>query len=74
MWLQIPLGLDNPRRITYHNMLKMYGVVCVRSEPIRQGEPESVASSFKILNETSFSRKCRTVHLFIYFICRTLSA
>jgi len=63
-WLQISLGLDNPRRITYHNMLKMYGVACVRSEPIRHGEPEFVASSFKILSDTSFSRKSCTVHFF----------
>ena len=58
--MQISLGFDNPKRIVYHAALKMYGVACVREEPVRLGEPELITSSFRILDDTSFSRKKRT--------------
>jgi len=49
----IPLGLDNPRRIVHHPALKIFGVACLRENPARLGEPESITSSFKILEDGS---------------------
>jgi DNA damage-binding protein 1 len=57
IWWQIPLGFDNPRRISYHAALKMYGIACVRTEPVRLGDPELITSSFRIMDDVSFSRK-----------------
>lgn len=35
----------------------MFGVACLRENPLRLGEPESITSSFKILEDGSCSRK-----------------
>lgn len=49
---QIPLGLDNPRQIAYHQHYDVFVVGCVRTEG-------GVPSSFvKILDGKSFEREC----------------
>jgi len=51
----IPLGLDNPRRITHHPALKVFGVACVSTAPPRIGEAEERLSSFKLIDDITFS-------------------
>jgi DNA damage-binding protein 1 len=52
---QIQFGLDNPRRIKHHPLLKVFGVACNRTEPVRIGEPENIRSSFRLLDDTTFN-------------------
>ncbi|KAG6837618.1 hypothetical protein H0H93_006139 [Arthromyces matolae] len=55
----IPLGLDNPFRITYEPSLKVFGVGVVRhdiyTQPARVGDPQCIASSFKLLDDVGFN-------------------
>ncbi|KAE9400776.1 hypothetical protein BT96DRAFT_992689 [Gymnopus androsaceus JB14] len=51
----VSLGLDNPRHIVYAPTCKLFGVSCVRTEPIRVGQDETVTSSFKLLDDSSFA-------------------
>ncbi|PBK75055.1 hypothetical protein ARMSODRAFT_929129 [Armillaria solidipes] len=50
----IPLGLDNPIKISHVPALRCFGVVCTRTEPFRIGNAESTRSLFKLLDETTF--------------------
>ncbi|THG98601.1 hypothetical protein EW026_g3605 [Hermanssonia centrifuga] len=50
----IPLGYDNPRRITYHPDHKVFGVVCQRREASRVGDSEIIHSSFVVFDDTTF--------------------
>ncbi|EJD50676.1 hypothetical protein AURDEDRAFT_112250 [Auricularia subglabra TFB-10046 SS5] len=50
----IPMGSENPRRIAYNSHAKAFGVGTMHSQPVGVGEPESVTSSFKILNQDTF--------------------
>lgn len=51
----VSLGLDNPRRLVYQPNLKVFGVACTRTVPGRIGGLESSTSSFKLLDDTTFS-------------------
>lgn len=51
--IQASLGLDNPRHIVYAPTSKLFGVGCVRTEPVQVGQDETVASSFKLLDDTT---------------------
>ncbi|KAF5360619.1 hypothetical protein D9756_004828 [Leucocoprinus leucothites] len=50
----IPFGLDNPRKIAHQPLLKAFGVAFTRTEPARIGDEESISSSFKLIDDTSF--------------------
>ncbi|EMD31691.1 hypothetical protein CERSUDRAFT_109269 [Gelatoporia subvermispora B] len=50
----IPFGLTNPRWITYHSRLKLFGVGCNHTMPLRLGEFQGTTSSFKIVDATTF--------------------
>lgn len=41
----------------HHPALKIFGVACFRENPARLGEPETITSSFKILEDGSCTRK-----------------
>ncbi|OCH88473.1 hypothetical protein OBBRIDRAFT_780096 [Obba rivulosa] len=51
----IPLGLSNPRRIAYHPELKVFGVGCNYTPPLRPGEFQATTSTFKVFDGSSFS-------------------
>jgi DNA damage-binding protein 1 len=55
--LQVPLGLDNPRRIAYDEAHKVLAVAFTRSEPWRVGNPEVSRSFLRLLDCSSFSGK-----------------
>ncbi|KZT11975.1 uncharacterized protein LAESUDRAFT_746751 [Laetiporus sulphureus 93-53] len=52
----VPLGLDNPRRISYHSGLKVVVVACVRTAPSRIGDFDGRTSSLKVLEDTGFNQ------------------
>ncbi|TFK40691.1 CPSF A subunit region-domain-containing protein [Crucibulum laeve] len=52
----IPFGLDNPRKIAYEPTLKVFIVACTRTEPGRIGDIESVTSSFRLLDDSTFAQ------------------
>ncbi|OBZ68977.1 DNA damage-binding protein 1 [Grifola frondosa] len=52
----IPMGLENPHRIAHHSGLKMFGVACSRTAPVRIGDFENTFSSFQLLDDSSFKR------------------
>ncbi|CAL1713378.1 unnamed protein product [Somion occarium] len=58
---QIPLGYDNPRRITYHSGLGEFGVASRQITPSRVGDAESYRSTFNLLHGQSFQRLCQFV-------------
>ncbi|KAG6907853.1 hypothetical protein DXG01_007117 [Tephrocybe rancida] len=51
----IPLGLDNPSRITYEPNLKVFGVGIVRAVPNRIGDLQWTKSSFRLLDHITFA-------------------
>lgn len=57
--LQVPFGLDNPKRIAHSTRAKAFGVGFVRTEPFAVGERVKCSSSFKILDQDSFDRAYR---------------
>ncbi|KAG6878094.1 hypothetical protein C0993_012421 [Termitomyces sp. T159_Od127] len=50
----VPLGLDNPFRITYEPNLKVFGVGIVSNKPTRIGNFQETQSSFRLLDDTTF--------------------
>ncbi|KAF7790799.1 hypothetical protein EIP86_001756 [Pleurotus ostreatoroseus] len=52
----IPLGLDNPKRIAYSAEHKAFGVGCSRTTPSRIGDGASVRNSFILFDDTNFDR------------------
>ncbi|PFH53878.1 hypothetical protein AMATHDRAFT_72908 [Amanita thiersii Skay4041] len=50
----IPFGFDNPRRIVYEPLNKVFGVGCTEVTPARIGEDEATRSSFVLLDETTY--------------------
>ncbi|KAG6903292.1 hypothetical protein C0995_000187 [Termitomyces sp. Mi166 len=50
----IPLGLDNPFRLTYEPSLKVFGVGIVSNEPNRVGDVQKTQSSFRLFDDTKF--------------------
>ncbi|KAF7346073.1 CPSF-A domain-containing protein [Mycena sanguinolenta] len=45
-----------PKKIVYEPSLKIFGLACMRREPVRVGTPElSPRSSFRLLDDTDFS-------------------
>ncbi|THV04459.1 hypothetical protein K435DRAFT_649225 [Dendrothele bispora CBS 962.96] len=53
------LGLDSPRKIAYDPTVKAFGIVCVRTEPSRIGLDQKVTSSFRLLDDTTFTELAR---------------
>ena len=53
--MQVPLGLENPRRIAHHAQLRAFLVACTRSTPSRVGDAEDKISSIKVLDDTTFN-------------------
>ncbi|KAF5382718.1 hypothetical protein D9615_002834 [Tricholomella constricta] len=51
----IDLGLDNPRRVAYEPNSRVFGVGITRIEPNRIGDPEWPKSSFRLLDDATFS-------------------
>ncbi|KAF5362887.1 hypothetical protein D9758_007154 [Tetrapyrgos nigripes] len=49
-----PLGLDCPRRIAHDPTMKVFGVNCIRTEPVRVGNDPLETSVFRVLDETTF--------------------
>ncbi|KAG6887256.1 hypothetical protein C0992_013156, partial [Termitomyces sp. T32_za158] len=52
--MKVPLGLDNPFRLTYEPNLKVFGVGIVRNKPNRVGDLQETQSSFRLLDDTTF--------------------
>ncbi|KAL4251847.1 DNA damage-binding protein 1 [Abortiporus biennis] len=52
----IPLGYDNPRRISYHESANVFGVACLQVTPSRVGEGEVSHSTFTLFEGSSFNR------------------
>ncbi|KAF9267572.1 hypothetical protein L218DRAFT_895037 [Marasmius fiardii PR-910] len=50
----ISLGLQTPRKIVHHPVLKVFGVVVERNEPVRAGDDDRLSSKFIILDDTAF--------------------
>lgn len=52
--LQIPFGLDNPKKIAHHAGIGVFGVGCTRATRPTSAGPDSFTSTFKILDESTF--------------------
>ncbi|KAH0586144.1 hypothetical protein H2248_007410 [Termitomyces sp. 'cryptogamus'] len=50
----IPLGLDNPFRLTYEPSLKVFGVGIISNKPNRVGDIQETQSSFRLFDDTTF--------------------
>ncbi|KAH9841501.1 mono-functional DNA-alkylating methyl methanesulfonate N-term-domain-containing protein [Rhodofomes roseus] len=51
----VPLGLENPRRISHHAQFKAFIIACTRTTPPRIGDAEDMISSLKVLDDTTFN-------------------
>lgn len=54
---QVPLGLENPRRIAYHPALNVFGVVGTKNAPHRIGDAQAQTSTFNLYDGTTFARE-----------------
>ncbi|KAG8816983.1 hypothetical protein FRC17_000103, partial [Serendipita sp. 399] len=50
----VPLGYDIPISIAYHPEIHAFALGCVRREPSRAGAFDTITSSFKLLDATTF--------------------
>ncbi|KAG1743291.1 CPSF A subunit region-domain-containing protein [Suillus paluster] len=52
----IPLGLDNPLRITHIPALRVFAVACRRINPARIGDFEEITGSIQLFDDISFNK------------------
>ncbi|KAG0700426.1 CPSF A subunit region-domain-containing protein [Suillus ampliporus] len=52
----IPLGLDNPSRVTHIPALRVFAVACRRINPARIGDFEEITGSIQMFDDISFNK------------------